>query len=174
MYVVCFAAYSGMGKTSLIEKLIPVFQSTAQRVSVLKHAHHKFDVDKPGKDSWRFRVAGAGEVLLASDRRFALMHEIDRDNALDVHTLIARMDGSADWLLVEGFKGSDLPKVEVWRTSVGGEPLFVHDNRILAVATDDEQSLRTYAGHPDLVDLNEPLALYAWLQSNQAQFEYTI
>ena len=115
MKVVGFAGFSGSGKTTLVERLIPALKQRGLRVSVIKHAHHKFDIDQPGKDTWRHRQAGAFEVVVASDKRLALMREFEQPATLSVHHLIAELYDGVDWVLVEGFKGSDLLKIEVWR-----------------------------------------------------------
>src|SRR5665213_1215762 len=98
MKVVGFAGYSGSGKTTLVEGLIPIFKQRGQRVSVVKHAHHRFDIDHVGKDTWRHRQAGAFEVVVASDQRLALMREFERATALTVHQLIAELDDTVDWV----------------------------------------------------------------------------
>src|SRR5213595_1488490 len=121
MKVIGFAGYSGAGKTTLVERLIPVLRLQGQRVSVVKHEHHKFDIDHPGKDTFRHREAGAFEVVVASDKRLALIREFEQPTQLDVHDLIAELDGRIDWVLVEGFKHSDLLKIEVWREPAEGE-----------------------------------------------------
>ena len=115
MKVVGFAGYSGSGKTTLVEQLIPALKLRGLRVSVVKHAHHGFDIDHPGKDTFRHREAGAFEVVVASDRRLALMREFEQPAQLTVHHLIAELYDGVDWVLVEGFKDSDLLKIEVWR-----------------------------------------------------------
>lgn len=126
MQVLCFAGYSGSGKTTLIEQLIPVLMAHGQRVSVIKHAHHRFDIDTPGKDTWRHRQAGAYEVLAASDQRVVLMRELPQAQEPDVHALIAQLDSRVDWVLVEGFKNCDLPKLEVLANTPepAGKPLL--------------------------------------------------
>src|SRR3954469_13514917 len=115
MKVVGFAGYSGSGKTTLIEGLIPALKARGLRVSVVKHAHHDFDIDRPGKDTFRHREAGAFEVVVASSKRLGLMREFEQPAKLKVHQLIAELWDGVDWVLVEGFKGSDLLKIEVWR-----------------------------------------------------------
>ena len=115
MNVIGFAGFSGSGKTTLVEQLIPALRQRGQRVSVVKHAHHKFDIDHPGKDTWRHRAAGAFEVVAASDKRLALMREFEQPCELSVHQLLAELYQGVDWVLVEGFKDSDLPKIEIWR-----------------------------------------------------------
>ena len=111
------AGFSGSGKTTLVERLIPALKLRGLRVSVVKHAHHKFDIDHPGKDTYRHREAGAFEVVVASDQRLALMREFEQPAQLTVHHLIAELYEGVDWVLVEGFKDSDLLKIEVWRAA---------------------------------------------------------
>ena len=118
MNVVGFAGFSGSGKTTLVEQLIPALRLRGLRVSVIKHAHHSFDIDHPGKDTWRHREAGAFEVLIASGTRLAKMREYEVPGQPSVHQLIAEMV-ECDWLLVEGFKHASLPKIEVWRAACG-------------------------------------------------------
>ena len=119
MKVVGFAGYSGSGKTTLLERVIPALRQRGLRVSVVKHAHHRFDIDHPGKDSWRHRQAGAFEVVVASEHRLALMREYEQPYRLSVHQMLAELYEGVDWVLVEGFKESDLLKVEVWRAPEG-------------------------------------------------------
>ena len=107
MKVVGFAGFSGAGKTHLVEQLIPALKLRGLRVSVVKHAHHNFDIDQPGKDSHRHRAAGAYEVVIASNRRLAKIREYDEEAAPDVHRLLAELS-DPDWVLVEGFKRADL------------------------------------------------------------------
>ncbi|OOG53048.1 molybdopterin-guanine dinucleotide biosynthesis protein B [Polaromonas sp. C04] len=171
MKVVGFAGYSGSGKTTLVESLIPMFKQRGQRVSVVKHAHHRFDIDHVGKDTWRHRQAGAFEVVVASDRRLALMREFERATALSVHQLIAELDDAVDWVLVEGFKHSDLPKVEVWRAAAGKPACYAEDDFIVAIATDSPRQLPQTTIRP-VLDLNAPDAVAAWLADNQDQFVY--
>src|SRR5665647_2612590 len=100
MNVIGFSGYSGSGKTTLVEKLIPALKMRGLRVSVVKHAHHKFDIDHPGKDTWRHREAGAFEVVVASDLRLALMREFEQPVRLTVHHLIGELYEGVDWVLV--------------------------------------------------------------------------
>lgn len=131
-----FAGWSGSGKTTLIEHLIPVLIAGGLRVSLIKHAHHDFDVDQPGKDSYRHRHAGAAEVLISSGMRWALMHELRgaEEPALDEH--LARLS-PCDLVLVEGFKREPIPKLEIHRPSVGKPLLFPDDSHIVAIASDE-------------------------------------
>ena len=135
MRIFGIAGYSGSGKTTLIEKLIPVFTARGLRVSLIKHAHHTFDVDQPGKDSWRHRHAGCAEVLITSSRRWALMHELRGTAEPTLPELVAHLS-DCDLLLIEGFKHEAIPKLEVHRAVVGEPLLFPHDNHITALASD--------------------------------------
>ena len=129
------AAYSGSGKTTLIENLVPLMVARGLRVSVIKHAHHAFDVDRPGKDSYRHRQAGAGEVLVSSGARWALMHELRNESEPELPTLLERL-APCDLVLVEGFKKQPIPKIEVHRAAAGTSLLFPEDPYIVALATD--------------------------------------
>lgn len=171
MNVVGFAGYSGSGKTTLVEQLIPALRLRGLRVSVVKHAHHSFDIDHPAKDTFRHREAGAFEVVVASGRRLALMREFEREAALTVHQLIAELYDGVDWVLVEGFKDSDLLKIEVWRAAAGKPARYVDDDFIVAVATDTAGQLPEPTQLP-LLDLNDADAVGAWLVQNQTRFAY--
>lgn len=135
--VLGFAAYSGTGKTTLLKQLIPLLADRGVRVGVIKHAHHDFDIDKPGKDSYELRKAGARQMLVASARRWALMTENETigDPALD--DLVKRLDqDSIDLILVEGFKHVPFTRIELHRPALGHQLLYPEDNSIIAVATD--------------------------------------
>src|SRR5215470_3705400 len=135
MKVIGIAGFSGSGKTTLIEKLVPVLVGAGLRVSLIKHAHHEFDVDLPGKDSYRHRHAGCAEVLVSSSRRWALMHELRGAAEPDFAALAAHI-APCDLLLVEGFKREKLPKLEVYRAAVGEPLIHPHDPDIIAIASD--------------------------------------
>ncbi len=134
MKVFGIAGYSGSGKTTLLEKLIPQFTARGLKVSVIKHAHHGFDIDRPGKDSYRHREAGASEVLLSCGERWALMHERRHEGDVMLDELLARL-APCDLVLVEGFKQEPVPKLEVYRPENGKPPLFPERQDIVAVAT---------------------------------------
>ncbi|MBK8892327.1 MAG: molybdopterin-guanine dinucleotide biosynthesis protein B [Dechloromonas sp.] len=134
MKVFGIAGYSGSGKTTLLEKLIPQFTARGLRVSVIKHAHHGFDIDRPGKDSYRHREAGASEVLLSCNDRWALMHERRDGSDVTLDELLARL-APCDLVLVEGFKQEPIPKLEVYRPENGKPPLFPERSDIVAVAS---------------------------------------
>ncbi|KAF1018291.1 MAG: Molybdopterin-guanine dinucleotide biosynthesis adapter protein [Paracidovorax wautersii] len=167
MKVLGIAGYSGAGKTTLLERLIPALGALGQRVSVIKHTHHDFDVDQPGKDSWRHRQAGAHEVLVASDCRWALMHENRPPAEPDWRALLARLDGGVDWVLAEGFKHGDLPKLEVWRAANGKPVRYADDTRVIAIATPDSAQLPVPpAAGVAVLDLDQPQAIAQWLVSH--------
>jgi molybdopterin-guanine dinucleotide biosynthesis adapter protein len=130
-----FAGQSGSGKTTVIENVIPLFSSMGLTVSVIKHTHHTFDVDTPGKDSWRQRHSGAKEVLLTSDIRWALMHELRGAPEPELPEQLRHLS-ACDLILVEGFKRQPIPRLEVWRVGNNSSPLYPTDSNIVAVATD--------------------------------------
>src|SRR4051794_19102288 len=135
MRVMGFAGWSGAGKTTLLRRVIPLLVARGLRVSTVKHAHHRFDVDRPGKDSWEHRQAGATEVLVASGTRWALMHELRGEQEPELRSLLARMT-EVDLVLVEGFKRDRHAKIEVFRAEAGKEPLHPEDPSIVAIASD--------------------------------------
>jgi molybdopterin-guanine dinucleotide biosynthesis protein B len=135
MRIFGFAGWSGSGKTTLIEQLIPRFVQRGRRVSLIKHAHHTFDVDQPGKDSYRHRQAGAAEILVTSSRRWVLMHELRGAHEPSFEDQVKRIS-PCDLLLVEGFKHAPIPKLEVWRKETGEPLLHPNDPHIVAVASD--------------------------------------
>jgi molybdopterin-guanine dinucleotide biosynthesis adapter protein len=139
MKIFGLAGWSGSGKTTLLVRLIPALTSRGLRVSTLKHAHHNFDVDQPGKDSYEHRMAGATEVVVSSANRFALMHELRGAPEPSVEELISHMT-PVDLLLIEGFKAHAHDKLEVHRPSVGKPLLCAQDQRIVAVASDSKLS----------------------------------
>ena len=130
------AGWSGSGKTTLMGRLLPELTGRGIRVSTVKHAHHDFDIDQPGKDSWQHRQAGATEVLIASARRWALMHELRGAPEPGLLDLVQNMT-PVDLLLVEGFKRHPMPKLEICRPSLGKTPLWCQDGMVLAVALDE-------------------------------------
>ena len=176
MNVVGFAGYSGSGKTTLVEQLIPALKSRGLRVSVVKHAHHSFDIDQPGKDTYRHRSAGAFEVVVASSNRLALIREFEKPSQMTVHQLIAELWDGVDWVLVEGFKSSDVLKIEVWRapteTYEGKAPRYMDDDFIVAIATDAPEKLPHATLRP-VLDLNDAEAVARYLVENQERFTYS-
>lgn len=148
--VLGIVGWSGSGKTTLITSLIPLLSAQGLRVATLKHAHHKFDVDQPGKDSYEHRKAGACEVIVSSSRRWVQMHEVGDGSEATLPELLARVS-PCDLILVEGFKTERHPKLEVFREAAGNAPLHPDDRHIVAIASD-----RSFpdAGIP-VVDLND-------------------
>jgi molybdopterin-guanine dinucleotide biosynthesis protein B len=152
-----FAGWSGSGKTTLIEKLIPRFAGRGLRVSLIKHAHHTFDVDQPGKDSYRHRHAGASEVLVTSSRRWVLMHELRGAHEPAFEEQLKRLS-PCDLLLVEGFKFAPIPKLEVWRAETGEALLHPNDPHIVALASDSKVETKL-----PLFDLNDDGAIASFI-----------
>ncbi len=170
MNVIGFCGYSGSGKTTLVEQLITRLKLAGQRVSVVKHAHHAFDIDHEGKDSWRHRHAGAFEVVIASDRRLAKMREFETRAAPSVHDLLAEL-GECDWALVEGFKRAALPKIEIWRAATGQPAQYPDDVHIVAICTDSPAQLPVPTALP-LLDLNDADAVVAFLLEGAERYAY--
>ena len=133
--IIGFVGWSGAGKTTLIRSVIARLVGQGLRVATVKHAHHAFDIDQPGKDSWEHRKAGAAEVLVVSDTRWALMHELRGAAEPSLPELLAKL-APADIVLIEGFKRSAIPKLEVYRAANGKPPLHPEDPSIIAVAAD--------------------------------------
>ena len=156
-----FAGWSGSGKTTLIEKLIPLFVKRGIRVSLIKHAHHSFDVDVPGKDSFRHRHAGATEVLVTSSRRWVLMHELRGEKEPSFDDQVKHLS-PCDLLIVEGFKFAPIPKLEVWRAETGEGLLHPNDPHIVAVATDANVETKL-----PLLELNDAEAIASFIIRHQ-------
>jgi molybdopterin-guanine dinucleotide biosynthesis protein B len=135
MKVIGLAGWSGAGKTTLLTRVIPLFRAQGLRVSVIKHAHHKFDVDMPGKDSWRHREAGAEEVLVSSGNRWALMHELRGAPEPRLPELLKKL-GRVDLVVIEGYKAEPHRKIEVYRSANGKPFLFPDDPGIVGIASD--------------------------------------
>jgi molybdopterin-guanine dinucleotide biosynthesis protein B len=135
MRIIGFAGWSGAGKTTLLTRLIPYLTGRGVRVSTIKHAHHRFDIDRPGKDSYEHRMAGASQVLVSSANRWALMTELRGAPEPDLRTLIGHLS-PVDLLLVEGFKRDPHPKIEVFRAANAKPWLHPEDGAIVAVAAD--------------------------------------
>lgn len=136
MKVFGIVGYSGSGKTTLIEKLIPLLKCEGLRVSLVKHAHHEFDVDQPGKDSWRHRHAGCSEVLVSSSTRWVLMHELRGTAEPSLADQLKRLS-PCDLVIVEGFKAAPIPKLEVHRRDSAAPLLHPGDPHVVAIATDE-------------------------------------
>ena len=151
MRVIGLAGWSGAGKTTLLTRLIPHFIAEGLRVSVIKHAHHEFDVDVPGKDSWVHRQSGAAEVLVSSTRRWALMHELRGAAEARLPDLLAKMS-RVDLVLIEGFKREPHRKIEVYRAANGKPALFPDDPGIVGIATDTKLETTLQMAHLDDIE----------------------
>jgi molybdopterin-guanine dinucleotide biosynthesis adapter protein len=158
MRVLGVVGWSGSGKTTLITALLPLLVARGLRVSTVKHAHHGFEIDRPGKDSHRHREAGAAEVLIASARRWALLHELREEEEPPLDALLARMT-PVDLVLVEGFKAFPHPKLEVHRPALGRAPLWTEDSHVAAVASDAALP----ACPVPVLPLDEPTQVCHWI-----------
>jgi molybdopterin-guanine dinucleotide biosynthesis protein B len=167
MKVIGLAGWSGAGKTTLLTRLIPHFIGQGLRVSVIKHAHHQFDVDVPGKDSWRHREAGAAEVLVASEKRWALMHELRGASEPRLPDLLERLS-AVDLVVVEGFKREPHRKIEVHRAANGKPLLFPDDPGIVGIATDTAVETRLPAVHLDDIPAVAALVLRSAMPAEEA------
>ena len=165
MKLIGLAGWSGAGKTTLLARLIPHFVAGGLRVSAIKHAHHSFDVDVPGKDSWVLREAGAAEVLVSSGQRFALMHELRGASEPRLPELLARMS-PVDLVIVEGYKTEPHRKIEVHRAANGKAWLFPTDPGIVGIASD--VGIRTELPHAHLDDIE---AIAAMMQASAMPVE---
>ncbi len=161
MRIFGIAGHSGMGKTTLLERIIPELQSRRKTVSLIKHSHKDLDIDRPGKDSYRLRQAGCQELILIGRSRWVLMHELREDVEPTLPDLLSKLQ-TCDLVLIEGFKQGDFPKLEVWRADVGKPHLWPDCSGIVAMATDGEASftdmpkldLSDIAGIADFIDLH--------------------
>jgi len=164
-----FAAFSGTGKTTLLEQLIPLLIKTGLNVALIKHSHHNFEIDKPGKDSYRLRAAGASPVMLVSSHRRAIITEFKtiKDPQLD-EQLLALDQSELDLVLVEGFKAENLPKIELHRPSLQKPLLFPDDPNIIAIATDVELSIADISQQtiPTPLNLNCPNQIATFIINN--------
>ena len=158
--VLGLAGWSGSGKTTLLVRLIPFLVQRGLRIATLKHAHHEFDVDTPGKDSWEHRKAGASEVIVASSTRWVQMHELGDEPEPSLATLLRKVS-PCDLVLVEGFKRERHPKLEIHRAALGKPVFYPADPAVIAVATDSPLT----APHPPRVDLNDIAAVADLVQA---------
>lgn len=162
MRVIGLAGWSGAGKTTLLTRLIPHLIAKGVSVSTVKHAHHNFDVDVPGKDSWHHRHAGATEVIVSSGKRWALMHELRGAREPSLRDLLVKMS-PVDLVIVEGYKTDSHPKIEIYRAANGKGLLHPNDPAIVGIAADPEIDTRLPSVHlndiPAVADLIQSLAV---------------
>jgi len=159
-----FAAFSGTGKTTLLTKLIPLLKNHGLRVALIKHSHHNFEIDKPGKDSYRLREAGATPVMLVSSHRRAIITEFDSIIEPKLDDQLKTLDQSnLDLILVEGFKAEVFPKIELHRPSLGKPLIFPDDPSIIAIATD---GMDLALSSPTHLDINNPQLIAEFVINN--------
>ncbi len=163
MRIIGFAGWSGSGKTTLMTKVIPRLTARGLKVSTLKHAHHGFDLDQPGKDSFFHRAAGATEVIISSAKRFAILHELRDEPEWDLPALLGKIS-PVDLVLIEGFKRDPFPKLEVHRAANGKPLLYTNDPHIIAIASDRPLPHATVP----VVDLNDTEAIVELLLKRAA------
>ena len=176
--VLGFAAFSGTGKTTLLTKLIPLLKTSGLRIGLIKHSHHNFEIDKPGKDSYRLRAAGATPIMLVSSHRRAMITEFDPVKEPQLNDQLKAFDQSnLDLLLVEGFKAEPIPKIELHRPSLKNKLIFPADPNVIAIATDSEINLSpsntdlldiqiAELSVPLLLDINEPRHIASFILNN--------
>jgi molybdopterin-guanine dinucleotide biosynthesis protein MobB len=153
-----FSAWSGTGKTTLLKKLIPALRNQGVRLAVIKHAHHQFDVDHPGKDSYELRKSGANQMLIASANRWALMVDKPEPQEPVLADLVSKLDlANLDLILVEGFKREAIPKIELHRPSLGRPLIFSEDKNVIAIATDEPSSIESELHVMHLADVDSIL-----------------
>lgn len=172
MKVVCLAGASGVGKTTLVERLIPALKAQGLRVSVVKHAHHALEIDHPGKDTYRHREAGAFEVVAASPERLVLMREFEVQAQVSVHQMIAELYDGVDWVLVEGFRHSDLPKLEVLRSDAPPKTVLYPTDPFVVSLVCDDAAVLPEPTQRDVLPLNDAGAVAQWLIDNGTRFDY--
>lgn len=162
--MVGFAAFSGTGKTTLLLALVPLLKAAGLRIAVVKHAHHSFEMDQPGKDSYRLRAAGADEMLVAARCRVGWVRECkDRRDEPRLQEVLAMLDPARlDLVLVEGFKAEPIPKIELHRPAMGRPLLFPHDRNVIAIATDGGP-LEADPGELPRLSLNHPAQIATFI-----------
>ena len=149
-----FAAASGTGKTTLLEQIIPLLKQRGIRIGLIKHSHHNFQIDQPGKDSFRLRAAGASSVMLVSSQRRAIMMEIEPSAEPRLADELTHFDQThLDIILVEGFRSENIPKIELHRSTLNAPLLYPHDQHIVAIATDIPLEI---PAHITRLDINQP------------------
>ncbi len=169
MKIFGFAGWSGSGKTTVIEQIVPLLRRDGLSIALVKHAHHEFDIDQPGKDTWRHRRAGCREVLITSAVRWALMHELQDEPELTLRDALSRLS-PCDLVLVEGFKRAAIPKLEIYRATVGKPQLWPDDSNVVAVATDEPEALAGAA--LPVLDLNNAQRIAAFVNQHSAELSF--
>lgn len=160
--VLGFAAYSGTGKTTLLVRLIPLLKQQGIRVALIKHAHHDFDIDIPGKDSYELRKAGAAQVLVASDKRRALVREMAIPDEPRLDVLVKELDlDEVDLVLVEGFRHLPFPKIELHRPGLSRDLIYTQDANVIAIAADAQID----TGGLPLLDINQPDEIMTFIRN---------
>ncbi|MGK3114422.1 molybdopterin-guanine dinucleotide biosynthesis protein MobB [Candidatus Pantoea formicae] len=158
--LLAIVAWSGTGKTTLLQQVIPLLKARGIRTGLIKHTHHQMDIDTPGKDSYLLRKAGADQVIVASNQRWALMCETP-DQPLDLTELAARMDSSElDLVLVEGFKDEPVPKIMLWRRGIKGEVADLLDEYVIALVSDEKLTVDR-----PLLDINQPVTVADFIEN---------
>ncbi|SFO55048.1 molybdopterin-guanine dinucleotide biosynthesis protein B [Candidatus Pantoea varia] len=165
--LLAIVGWSGTGKTTLLQQVIPILSSKRIRAGLIKHTHHQMDVDTPGKDSYLLRKAGASQVMVASSERWALMCETPEKQSIDLSYLLSRMDHSTlEIVLVEGFKEEPIPKIVLWRAGIKGGIEELLDEQVIAVASDQKLALNV-----PVLDINRPDSIADfiadWLRKQQ-------
>jgi molybdopterin-guanine dinucleotide biosynthesis protein B len=159
MKVLGFVGWSGSGKTTLLTAILPLLRRSGLQVSTIKYTHHNFDMDHPGKDTFRHRQAGAHEVLIVSGTRWALLHELDGPEPA-LSELLTKFD-PVDLVLVEGYKAHPFPKLEIHRRSLGKPPIWMNTAGVIAVASDSDVDV----GRRTMLPLNQPEAVAKWIMA---------
>jgi molybdopterin-guanine dinucleotide biosynthesis protein B len=172
-HVVSFVGDSGSGKTTLIASLISEFKQRGLRVSTVKHSHHDLDIDSPGKDTWRMKKAGSFETVLVSNAEIILQRSFEKPYEMSIHEVLAQIFEGVDWIFVEGFKHSDLLKIEVFSSPlISDKPLFLSDDFVIGVAFNLNESTSLNTSLP-LLNLNSPVMIADWILRNQDRFFYS-
>ncbi len=168
--VIGFSAYSGSGKTTLLEKLIPILVDRKLRVAVIKHAHHSFDIDHPAKDSYKIRKAGAQQILITSEKRWAMIQEhSDNHPELTLQQALQKLSAeNIDFVIVEGFKSAPIAKIEIHRPALNKPLISASDQYVMAIATDDARQVKSEL---PLLDLNDTVMIADYIEQFLINFK---